>query len=56
MATEGPFMFIHEVTGTYLETDNYNDNINEAVQTWNLDPPMSTKGFLGILGGQPFHV
>jgi hypothetical protein len=30
---EGPFMFVHEVTGTYLEADNYNDNIGEAVQS-----------------------
>jgi hypothetical protein len=41
--TEGPFMFVHEVTGTYLETDNYNDNIGEAVQTWNEDPPAEGK-------------
>jgi Ricin-type beta-trefoil lectin domain-like len=42
-------MFIHEVTGTYLETDNYNDNANEAVQTWNFDPPKTDKGYLGHL-------
>lgn len=47
--TEGPFMFVHEVTGTYLETDNYNDNIGEAVQTWNEDPLRKEKGALGHL-------
>jgi hypothetical protein len=47
--TGGPFMFIHEVTGTYIETDNYNDNVNEAIQTWNLSPPMTAKGYLGHL-------
>jgi hypothetical protein len=45
----GPFMFIHEVTGTYVETDNYNDNVNEAIQTWNLNPLSTTKGQLGHL-------
>ena len=45
----GPFMFIHEVTGTYLETDNYNDNVGQAVQTWNLDPVTTNKGQLGHL-------
>jgi hypothetical protein len=47
--TRGPFMFVHEVTGTYLESDNYNDNVDQAVQTWNLDPVMTTKGWLGHL-------
>ncbi len=47
--TEGPFMFVHEVTGTYLETDNYNDNLDQAVQTWNLDPLKTDKGYLGHL-------
>ncbi|MGH3926013.1 MAG: RICIN domain-containing protein [Pseudonocardiaceae bacterium] len=46
---EGPFMFVHEVTGTYLETDNYNDNIGTAVQTWNEDPLKTAKGQLGHL-------
>lgn len=45
----GPFMFIHEITGTYLETDNYNDNVGQGVQTWNLDPLMTNKGLLGHL-------
>jgi hypothetical protein len=44
---DGPYMLVHQVTGTYLETDNYNDNVGEAVQTWNLDPLQTTKGFLG---------
>ncbi|MFF4569032.1 RICIN domain-containing protein [Streptomyces sp. NPDC001410] len=47
--TGGPFMFIHEVTGTYIETDNYNDNVNEAIQTWNLSPLMTAKGYPGHL-------
>jgi hypothetical protein len=42
-------MFVHEVTGTYLETDNWNDNIGEAVQTWNEDPLKTAKGYLGHL-------
>jgi len=41
------YLFVHEVTGTYLETDNYNDNIGEAVQTWNLDPLPTSTGTLG---------
>ncbi|MFI0975592.1 RICIN domain-containing protein [Streptomyces sp. NPDC021093] len=45
----GPYMFIHEVTGTYLETDNYNDDIGQAVQIWNLDPVQKDKGLLGHL-------
>ncbi|WP_157420002.1 RICIN domain-containing protein [Actinomadura kijaniata] len=49
MAQQGPFMFIHEVTGTYLETDNYHDGVGEAIQTWNLDPLMTNKGMLGHL-------
>ncbi|MCD7442498.1 hypothetical protein K4B79_30305 [Streptomyces lincolnensis] len=44
-----PVMFVHEITGTYLETDNYNDNVGEAVQTWNHDPVMTQKGWLGHL-------
>ncbi len=44
---DGPYMFVHEVTGTYLETDNYNDNVGQAVQTWNLDPPQTTPGLRG---------
>jgi hypothetical protein len=40
-------MFVHEVTGTYLETDN--DNIDEAVQTWNVDSLQTAKGWLGHL-------
>ncbi|MEV8632896.1 hypothetical protein AB0395_14685 [Streptosporangium sp. NPDC051023] len=42
-------MLVHQVTGTYLETDNYNDNPNEAVQTWNGDPLQTAKGLLGHL-------
>ena len=40
-------MLVHEVTGLYLETDNYHDSLGEAVQTWNLDPPMTEPGLLG---------
>ncbi|TYB57448.1 RICIN domain-containing protein [Nonomuraea sp. PA05] len=46
---QGPFMLVHEVTGTYLQTDNYNDDLEQAVQTWNLDPVMTIKGLLGHL-------
>ncbi|WP_344929065.1 hypothetical protein [Streptosporangium carneum] len=42
-------MLVHQGTGTYLETDNYNDNVNEAVQTWNGDPLQTAKGYLGHL-------
>ncbi|MEV0225128.1 hypothetical protein [Streptomyces sp. NPDC050704] len=45
----GPFMFVHEITGTYLLTDNYNDNIGQSIQTWNLDPVNTVKGQLGHL-------
>lgn len=44
---DGPYLFVHQVTGTYLMTDNYNDNVNETIQTWNLDPPQSTPGLRG---------
>ncbi|MBB4914616.1 hypothetical protein [Streptosporangium saharense] len=50
-------MLIHQVTGTYLETDNYHDNVNEAVQTWNGDPLQTAKGLLGHLWYlEPVHV
>ncbi|MEV5594568.1 hypothetical protein [Streptomyces sp. NPDC052496] len=45
----GPFMLIHEVTGTYLETDNYHDALGQGIQTWNLDPLLTNKGQLGHL-------
>jgi hypothetical protein len=44
---DGPYMFVHQVTGTYLETDGYNDNAGQAVQTWNLDPPPDGQGISG---------
>ena len=59
---DGPYMLVHEVTGTYLETDGYNDNVNEAVQTWNLDPPQTTPGLRGhkwyLTAGSPgmYHI
>jgi len=42
-----PSMLIHEVTGTYLEMDNYVDNVGEAVQIWNLDPPKDAENLQG---------
>ncbi|GAB3138037.1 hypothetical protein GCM10027290_04910 [Micromonospora sonneratiae] len=45
----GPFMLIHEVTGTYLEMDNYHDGVGQGIQTWNLDPTLTSKGYLGHL-------
>ncbi|GGO52915.1 hypothetical protein [Streptomyces lasiicapitis] len=48
-AVSGPYMFVHEVTGTYLETDNYGDAVEICVQTWNLDPTQKDKGWLGHL-------
>lgn len=48
-STNGPFMLIHEVTGTYMETDNYHDGLGQGIQTWNLDPLMTNKGQLGHL-------
>ncbi|WP_106398812.1 RICIN domain-containing protein [Actinocorallia populi] len=35
--TDGVKMIVHDVTGGYLFTDNYNDNIGEAIQIWNED-------------------
>ncbi len=42
----GSWMFIHQVTGTYLETDSTGCNINEAVQTWHNDPLYTNAGVL----------
>lgn len=44
-----PYMFIHEVTGTYLLPDSWDDGIGEAVQTWNENPPRTKKGQIGHL-------
>ncbi|SEF66941.1 hypothetical protein SAMN04489712_101766 [Thermomonospora echinospora] len=35
--TEGVKMIVHDVTGGYMFTDNYNDNVGEAIQIWNED-------------------
>lgn len=51
-----PVMLVHEVTGTYLEVDDYNDNIGAAVKVWNLDPPRDTpgqRGHIWTLTGKP---
>lgn len=37
---EVPSMFIHEVTGTYLVTDGYSENINIPVQVYNSESPL----------------
>jgi hypothetical protein len=44
---DGPYMLVHQVTGTYLEIDEYTDNAGVAVQTWNVDPLETAKGRLG---------
>jgi hypothetical protein len=43
------WMLIHQVTGTYLETDYYTCAPNEAVQTWHEDPPREVAGQKGHL-------
>ena len=35
--TDGAKMIVHDVTGGYLFTDNYNDNLGEAIQIWHED-------------------
>ncbi|MFB8790825.1 MAG: hypothetical protein U7123_18720 [Potamolinea sp.] len=45
----GTWMLIHQVTGTYLLTDNYVSRVGEAVQNWNEDPLKTTAGYQGYL-------
>ncbi len=45
----GTWMFIHQVTGTYLQAYGYNPNVNDFVHTWNLDPPNTKAGHQGHL-------
>ncbi|MEB3180640.1 MAG: hypothetical protein VKL59_16665 [Nostocaceae cyanobacterium] len=45
----GTWMFIHQVTGTYLQSIGYNPDVNDYVHIWNLDPPNTTAGYQGHL-------
>ncbi|HBY81900.1 MAG TPA: hypothetical protein DEG47_34050, partial [Cyanobacteria bacterium UBA11148] len=45
----GTWMFIHQVTGTYLQSIGYNPDVNDYVHVWNLDPPNTTAGYQGHL-------
>jgi len=45
----GTWMFIHQVTGTYLQAYGYNPLVNYHVHTWHQDPPNTTAGNQGHL-------
>ncbi|MFB2979818.1 hypothetical protein [Microseira sp. BLCC-F43] len=45
----GTWMFIHQVTGTYLQAPGYNVDVNDHVHLWTLDPPNTTAGYQGHL-------
>jgi len=52
MASENDFnekMLIHQVTGTYLVTDNLHSYPGQAVQTWHVYPPNNQEGYQGHL-------
>jgi hypothetical protein len=46
-------MFIHEVTGTYLQVRGYVDNIGVDIRTWNQDPPI--RGFEWVISATDDH-
>ncbi|NES02204.1 MAG: hypothetical protein F6K22_04760 [Okeania sp. SIO2F4] len=45
----GTWMFIHQVTGTYMQAIGYNPNVNDYVHLWNQDPPNTNAGYQGHL-------
>lgn len=45
----GTWMFIHHVTGAYLQAIGYNPDVNDYVHIWNLDPPNPNAGYQGHL-------
>ncbi|RCJ18378.1 hypothetical protein A6S26_29075 [Nostoc sp. ATCC 43529] len=45
----GSWMFIHQVTGTYMQAIGYDPDVNDYVHTWNLDPPNTRAGYQGHL-------
>jgi len=45
----GTWMLIHQVSGAYLVADNYVSVVNNRVQLWYLNPPVTTAGSKGHL-------